>query len=376
MKVLMIALLPVLIFGFVFPLRDKSSVNSGMKSTVSKADGPYVMYKNGHVFAKYIQDNNGVSSVKADSLPLLQKSDLLLTVNTDIPGKTFQVKLKGELKNEKTEYRKVPRQLIISDIEGSFSALRKLLQGNGVIDEHFNWTFGNAHLVLTGDFVDRGDQVTEVLWLIYSLEDKAKAAGGYVHYILGNHEIMNLSGDLRYLHPKYVDNAQLLNEHFQTLYGEQSELGRWLRTKNVAEKIGDILFVHGGISDLVNLMQVTAPEINDLVRPWYADSTYRYPDPRLDTLYSDLGPFWYRGYYVGTRRASMDQIDSTLEKFRVRHIATGHTVIADTISVLYRGKVFNTDVYHAKGISEALLVDHGKNYRVNQAGEKVLLPRK
>lgn len=372
----MIALLPVLIFGFVFPLRDKSSVNSGMKSTVSKADGPYVMYKNGHVFAKYIQENNGVSSVKADSLPLLQKSDLLLTVNTDIPGKTFQVKLKGELKNEKTEYRKVPRQLIISDIEGSFSALRKLLQGNGVIDEHFNWTFGNAHLVLTGDFVDRGDQVTEVLWLIYSLEDKAKAAGGYVHYILGNHEIMNLSGDLRYLHPKYVDNAQLLNEHFQTLYGEQSELGRWLRTKNVAEKIGDILFVHGGISDLVNLMQVTAPEINDLVRPWYADSTYRYPDPRLDTLYSDLGPFWYRGYYVGTRRASMDQIDSTLEKFRVRHIATGHTVIADTISVLYRGKVFNTDVYHAKGISEALLVDHGKNYRVNQAGEKVLLPRK
>ena len=106
-----------------------------------------------------------------------------------------------------------------------------MLQNNGVIDKDFNWTFGNGHLVLTGDFVDRGEQVTEVLWLIYALEDKAKEAGGYVHYVLGNHEIMNMSGDLRYLNKKYVDNAALLNAHFVTLYGENSELGRWLRTK-------------------------------------------------------------------------------------------------------------------------------------------------
>jgi hypothetical protein len=117
------------------------------------------------------------------------------------------------------------------------------------MDSAYNWIFGDGHLVLTGDFFDRGDQVTEVLWLIYSLEDKAKAVGGYVHFVLGNHEIMNLSGDLRYLHPKYVQNTVLLNEDYMgSLYGESSEIGRWLRTKNIVEKVGTILFAHAGIS--------------------------------------------------------------------------------------------------------------------------------
>ena len=85
------------------------------------------------------------------------------------------------------------------DVEGNFSALRKLLQANKIITEDFNWQFGKGHLVLIGDFFDRGEQVTELLWFIYSLEEKAKDAGGYVHFILGNHEIMNLSADLRYV---------------------------------------------------------------------------------------------------------------------------------------------------------------------------------
>jgi hypothetical protein len=242
-----------------------------------------------------------------------------------------------------------------------------------VIDSNFNWSFGDGHLVLTGDFFDRGDQVTEVLWLIYSLEDKAKAAGGYVHFILGNHEIMNLGGDLRYVQQKYLENAALLNETYLALYGERSELGRWLRTKNIMEKVGDILFIHGGISPEVNRMSLPATLVNKLTRPYYADSNYVFPDPRIDTLYSDFGPFWYRGYYTGNNRASVSQVDSTLSLYKVKHIATGHTVISDTISVLFKGKLFNTDVHHVKGHSEALLLKDGKFYRVNGLGEQFLI---
>ena len=173
------------------------------------------------------------------------------------------------------------------------------------------------------------------MWLVYALESKAKAAGGYVHFILGNHEIMNMSGDLRYLHKKYADNANLLNERFTSLYGDNSELGRWLRTKNVAEKIGDVLFIHGGISAQVNQLDLPAAQINDLVRPFYPDSLYKYSDPRVELLFSDLGPFWYRGYYTGGNKAGLSQIDSTLDLFRVKHIATGHTIIADTITSLF-----------------------------------------
>jgi hypothetical protein len=248
------------------------------------------------------------------------------------------------------------------------------LQNAGVIDAGYNWTFGDGHLVLTGDFFDRGDQVTEVLWLIYSLEDKAKAAGGYVHFVLGNHEIMNLSGDLRYLHPKYLQNAALVNEDYMGgLYGENSEIGRWLRTKNIVEKVGNILFMHGGISAEMNFIDISLNKINELARPYYPDSTSKYTDPKVEVIYSDWGPFWYRGYYQGKTIATIGQIDSTLEKYNVKKIATGHTVISDTISVLHNGKLINTDVHHAKGHSEALLIEGGKYYRITLHGEKLLM---
>ena len=373
MKKIASAFLPLLLAGFVLPDDSCRQNTSGNKNNPDQLDGPYVSYKGDKIMVKYILSKEGIKSVKEDSVALSEKANLSLTVLTDEPGKTFTVKMKSALLNEPTEFADVNKQFIVSDIEGNFKAFRKLLQANNVIDTNFNWTFGTGHLVLTGDFVDRGNQQTEVLWLIYSLEEKAKAAGGYVHYVLGNHEIMNMNGDLRYLHPRYQEHAGLLNEKFVTLYGENAELGRWLRTKNVVEKIGDILFCHAGISGAVNRMDLSTLKINQLVRPYYPDTTYKYDTPQTDTLYSDLGPFWYRGYYHGDKRASSTQVDSTLSKYGVKHIATGHTVIADTISILYKGRVLNTDVHHAKGHSEALLLEDGKFYRVNAVGEKLLM---
>ena len=170
-----------------------------------------------------------------------------------------------------------------------------------------------------------------------------------------------------------MEVASLLGENYRALYSEHSELGRWLRTKNIMEKVGDILFMHGGISSVMNRMNIPVSNVSNMARPYYADSTYIYSDPRIDTIYSDIGPFWYRGYYMGTPKASAAQIDSTLALYGVKHIATGHTVIADTISILFNGKVFNTDVHHVKGLSEALLLENGKYYRVSPLGEKLLV---
>jgi hypothetical protein len=297
------------------------------------------------------------------------KDNITLRINTDLPGKTFDVKLKSKLTNEKAESKKVSKMLILSDIEGNFGAFRKLLQANHVIDENFNWTFEKNDLVLIGDFVDRGTMVTEVLWLIYSLEEKAKAAGGYVHYILGNHEIMNMSNDLRYVQERYLRHAALMNKSYMQLFGPDAEIGRWLATKNVTERVGDILFMHGGISQYINMMNISLTQLNDLVRPFYTDTTYEYHDKRLDLLYSDLGPFWYRGYYTGAK-ATREQIDSTLNIYDVRYIATGHTIVANEIRSFYDGKLFDCDVHHADGHSEALLYEDGKFWRVNGAGEK------
>ncbi len=367
------AFLPVFFPVLFTPCNTDQPPESNKAMLSISNDGPYVLYRNNHVIIKQVDDENGFKKVKADSVTLSRKESLELNIRTDEAGKTFAVRLKTRLENEKAEYAIAGKIFVVSDIEGNFRAFRRLLQGNGVIDTAFNWTFGNGHLVLTGDFFDRGSQVTEVLWLIYSLEEKAKAAGGYVHFVLGNHEIMNLNGDLRYVHPKYFENAQLMSETYMTLYSDSSELGRWLRTKNVAEKVGDILFIHAGISSPVNKAQIGVEKINELVRPFYADSSYNFPDSTVGLLYSDLGPFWYRGYYSGNPVAPLTQIDSTLSFYGAKHISTGHTVISDTIRVLHNGKLINTDVHHARGHSEGLLVEGGKYYRVDALGQKFLM---
>lgn len=364
------AIIFITLFAFALSRNgeEKIKMNKQLPDT-PVIDGPYVLYRNDSVFVNYITGDTINSSLKTDSMKLSGKDNVTLQINTDVPGKTFEVKLKSKLTNEKAEYKKVSKMLILSDIEGNFEAFRKLLQASHVIDDNFNWTFEKNHLVLIGDFVDRGTMVTEVLWLIYSLEEKAKAAGGYVHYILGNHEIMNMSNDLRYVQPRYLRNAALMKKDYMQLFGRDSEIGRWLATKNVTERVGDILFMHGGISQYVNTMNIRLNELNDLVRPFYTDTTYEYSDKRLNILYSDFGPFWYRGYYTAPK-ATSEQIDSTLSIYDVRYITTGHTIVANEIRSFYDGKLFDTDVHHADGHSEALLYEDGKFWRVNQAGEK------
>jgi cytochrome oxidase Cu insertion factor (SCO1/SenC/PrrC family) len=333
-------------------------------------DGPYVLSDNQHRDTAYYVDGHSLS-VKQ----LASTGNDKLQVQTDI-GKTFDVFLKKTLNIEQAEFSRPEKLLALSDIEGNFDAFRKLLQANHVIDENFNWTFGAGHLVFGGDMFDRGNQVTECLWLLYSLEEKAKAAGGYVHFILGNHEIMNMQGDHRYVVKKYKDNAEAIGITLTELYGKRSELGKWLRTKNIVERIGDILFLHGGMSPQVDSLQLTIQEMNRLARPFYAgniDSS----DKRIVKLFDGkLSPFWFRGYYGDIDNLkeipTLQQVDYTLTRLGVRYIVTGHTA-ADTLSTRYDKKVINTDTWHANGKSEALLVEGNRFYRVNAEGKKVLL---
>jgi len=374
MKKIALSFFPLVFAGYSFISNGTPLMRSG-EITEKQYDGPYVLYSSKKIAVKYIFEDRGLKAGRTDNVMLSDKAGISLSVLTDEPGKTFSVQLKDKLLPEKSDYKKPNKIVAISDIEGNFKAFRELLQGCGVIDTNYNWTFGDGNLVLVGDFFDRGDQVTEVLWLIYSLEEKAKAAGGYVHYILGNHEIMNLSGDLRYVTPKYVLDAELLGENYTYgLYGKNSELGRWLRTKNIIEKIGDILFSHAGISAEMNRMYVPSlNRINEIARPYYTDRTYIYNDQRLAVIFGEAGPLWYRGYYSGSPLASVDQIDNTLAVFNVKHIVTGHSIVADTISVFHDGKVINLDVHHSGGHSEALFIEGEKQFRMTKDGEKFQL---
>jgi hypothetical protein len=334
-------------------------------------DGPYVFYENAGMIAYRINSSNVTKQRR------LVENNIRLVSQMDDIQKTFPIQLKTKLTTEATVTVARPEKLfVLSDIEGNFVAFRKLLQVNKIIDDQFNWAFGKGHLVFAGDMFDRGNQVTECLWLVYMLEEKAKSAGGYVHFILGNHEIMNLQGDHRYVEDKYKENAKLMGKTLVQLYNEDSELGRWLRTKNIVEKIGDMLFTHGGISAEMSKLKISIADINQLARPNYANRQDDYKDVNTNVIMSSkVGPFWYRGYYDPKSKITETGVDSILREFDVKHIVTGHTIVADTISIHYGGKVINTDTKHASGKSEALLIEGNNFYRVNAEGKRVLLFR-
>src|SRR5439155_828335 len=79
--------------------------------------------------------------------------------------------------------------------------LVSILQHAGLIDAQHHWTGGKATLVQVGDLLDRGPKPREVMDLVMSLEKEAAKAGGRVVSLLGNHEMMNIMGDLRYVTP-------------------------------------------------------------------------------------------------------------------------------------------------------------------------------
>jgi len=339
-------------------------------------DGPYIYSKNDRLIAKSISVSKGSPKMDSVSYAFVKRNRLVFDVNSDVLDRPFKVVLKKDYKVEPSTFKQPDKMFVVSDIEGNFDALRKLLQVHGIIDSSLHWIYGDGHLILNGDIVDRGSQVTECLWLIYTLEEQAKNAGGYVHFILGNHELLNLSGNLKYVNKKYKQYCQIMNEEYSSLYSNQSELGKWIRTKNVVEKIGDVLFAHAGISQEMNNQNLSVEEINGIARRYYGVHTNVYPDAHDNIIMSgEIGPFWYRGYYEkkDSDRASVSQIDSTLTMYKVKAIVTGHTIVGDTVSVHYEGRVFNTDTKHAKGESEALYIESGSFYRVNISDKKKYL---
>ena len=115
------------------------------------------------------------------------------------------------------EWTGVSRIVAVGDVHGSYDQLTRLLRASHVIDEEQRWTAGEDHLVLVGDLIDRGRGDRAVLDLLRGLKDDAADAGGHVHVLVGNHEVMNLVRDLRYVNPEsFIDFVDLESEKMRS----------------------------------------------------------------------------------------------------------------------------------------------------------------
>ncbi len=113
-----------------------------------------------------------------------------------------------------------------------------------------------------------------------------------VHYLLGNHELMNFNNDFRYVHQKCF-NIKAANKKYIASFNHSSVLGNWIRAKNTIEKIGDYLFVHGGISKQLMQQYFSIQEINDLALKNLGKKDNNNLNDRENLLFGNYGPLLF-----------------------------------------------------------------------------------
>ncbi len=341
------------------------SVNALSQTTVNKADnpsgyndGPYVFYKGPDVHIYYAQKTDtGVKDIHdINSVQDLKDIEFTVSNNTTLPA--FKVKL-FEYKDSPSIYKRRGKTVVISDIHGDFYNYVTLLKNADVISDDYTWTFGKNNLVINGDIFDRGVDVTAVLWLTYKLDADSRKAGGSVIFNFGNHEDMVLNGDLRYVDEKYDMFSKRIGVDLTEFFSIDTELGRWLRTKNVMTTIGDILYVHGGISTEVVKSGLKPQKINEIMRKGIG-MALNPADSIAIMLFSDRGPLWYRGLVVPSETEPINAgiIDVSLAHFKVSRIVVGHTTLP-RVSALHGGRVIGVDA----SVKEALFIDK-KTFKV------------
>jgi hypothetical protein len=369
------------VVGTIYWGIDIDSFEYGRNPLVSsnnlENEGPFIFKKDSIYKITYIKGNSEKGySLKQQVEHINNDFDVKCYYYLD--STDFSFILKRDLQNEKFEYDTPEKIIAISDIESNYKVFRDFLIANNVIDKNLNWTFGKGHLVLNGDFIDRSYFTTQVLWFIYKLEREAEKKGGKVHYILGNHEIINIQGDNRYSKAKYRNIASILGLKQYQLYDTTTYIGKWIQTKNVIERIGNYLFVHGGISPEFVNKQINIANINKIARKNYQIPYFPNPNSTIQEkliLSNKTSPYWYRGYYKD--ELNQAEIDKILEYYNCSQIIEGHTIQKE-VSRKYDGKIIGIDVKHPKDYykyfpklsTQGLLIENGNFYKIDNKGKR------
>jgi hypothetical protein len=364
-----------------------------------------------------------------------------------------------------------PSLIAIGDVHGDFDDFCSILQRVGLIDEQRHWTGGKATFLQLGDLIDRGPKPRQVLDLMLSLDEQSAKVGGRVVSLLGNHEMMNLMGDLRYVsvgnYASFADSdsenlrqsafqkyfawrkahPQLLAELNQPVLPETEAewmirhplgfiehraafsptgiYGKWLRQRFALIKIGQIIFLHGGINP--DLTSLGLDEINDRIRgelsqyddarQYLADENVLLPfftlqeaiavaqaeliaarkqgaksnDARLARIEKFLalggwlcvredGPLWYRGYDQWSEEEGAPKVEKILAAYNATNIVVGHTVQKTArIRPGFGGRIMFIDTgmlssYYHGGKPSALEISEDRKFTAVYLDQQVALP--
>jgi hypothetical protein len=289
-----------------------------------------------------------------------------------------------------------PQRIVaVGDLHGDFNAWIDIARAAGLVDGQNRWIGGNTILVQVGDVTDRGPDSLKIIRNLMQLQKAARRTGGRVVTLVGNHEAMNVLGDLRYTTPGefaafansgsaarrdklYEDYRTQIETVYRAMdpkmtpeaikqawikvtplgwveqraaWKPDGELGAWARSNPAVIKIGDTVFVHGGISAEYSKSSIDA--INRRV----AVALTAVDDSDKSVLNDQLGPLWYRGLAghgpeaEGGRaaapaapRPTVDQeVDIVLAAYGAKRIVIGHTPSLSGIIISPSGKLARID---------------------------------
>jgi hypothetical protein len=283
------------------------------------------------------------------------------------------------------------RIVAVGDLHGDYAAWIDIAKAAGLVGSNLRWTGGKTVLVQTGDITDRGPDSLKIIRHLQQLQRQARSAGGKVIIVLGNHEAMQVTGDLRYVHAgeyaafadrqserrrdqAYEANKAAIEAYFRTkdatlspaaikalwiaetplgkvehntAWGPNGELGKWAASLPAVAKVGNTLFAHGGIS--ANYALVPMSEVNRRAHVALETGT----SDRSAIINDEFGPLWYRGLVTGTgaggRPTAANELAVALKAYGAKRLVVGHTPSLKGVVIDFDGQLVRIDT----GISRA-----------------------
>lgn len=240
------------------------------------------------------------------------------------------------------------RVVAIGDLHGDLGATRRALRLAGAIDEDDRWIGGELVVVQTGDLLDRGDDEQAMIDLFERLASEAAEAGGAVHVLHGNHELMNVAGDLRYVTPgglrdfedapgvevgPELSRIPADRRARMAAFAPGGAYARMLADHPTVLIVGDTVFAHGGVTpEFAGALEA----LNRAVACWLVGAG----EPPAAVAAND-GPLWSRHY--STEPPRCDLLARTLEMLGARRMVVAHTPQQRGINAACDGQVWRID---------------------------------
>jgi hypothetical protein len=291
------------------------------------------------------------------------------------------------------EYSPKGKTIAIGDVHADPESLLDALIAQKVLDEEGRFIGKDLDIVLLGDFADKGHNTRGVWDVINYIEKESARNNSRVHALFGNHDTVVLMGNLKRMREADLEKFKKFDEDpvmgvKKALVSEpyQSMMRRW---KSMV-KIGDSIFVHGGVNEwvydtdpetlnkevqaYVRAQQEhirnevlskpsTAPEIPWHLKPWVFDSDDPFPN----------NPFWTRDMALG--KMEMEKVKGVLDHLEAKRVVVGHTPTKSReIEQGYEGMIVKADTNNSRGFSNgkisALVIDKDDNIKAHNNLER------